>query len=109
MPPVKHTCNQVESIISNSKDIETLQNYRKEDMAIIQEVRDDVKDIKKYLTEEIPNKYATKEEVALIRKNIIDKSKEEVSTKNEWIKTNWAIILWLISAGTTILVAVFNN
>jgi hypothetical protein len=88
MPAAKHTCYQVESLVSNSKDIEALQNYRKEDMAIIQEVRDDVKDIKKYLTEELPNKYATKEEVAILRKNIIDKTQEEVSTKNEWIKTN---------------------
>lgn len=108
MPP-KHTCNQVESIISNTKDIETLKLYRQEDMKIMQEVRADVKDIKKYLTDEIPNKYATKDEVSELKKKINNNEIQETKKSTEWIRTWGAIIVALISLAGMLISSTIKN
>lgn len=59
-----HNCNQVEKIISMWKDIEALQTNHKDVMDVINEIRGDVKELKKYIFEwGMDSKYASKSSV----------------------------------------------
>ena len=77
--------------------------------AEISEIKQDVKEIKTHLLEELPKIYATKKEVADVKGDILRGIQNTNQRKITWIQQWWAIIVAIISALSFIVTSMLNK